>query len=242
MPIVLLVRHGRTTANATGILAGWAPGVGLDEVGAAAATEVGHRLAEAGMPVARLVSSPLPRCLATAEAIRQELGPVEVTTHDGLAECRYGSWSGQPLAELAKDPLWKVVQEQPSAVRFPDGELPGESMASMAARAIAAIREVDAEVAHAHGESAVWVAVSHGDVIKAILADAAGCHLDAFQRFVVDPASLSAVRYTPARPYVLRVNDTGGNLASLVPKAPDATAEADAATTSHDAVVGGGAG
>ena len=100
------------------------------------------------MPVARLVSSPLPRCLATAEAIRQELGPVEVTTHDGLAECRYGSWSGQPLAELAKDPLWKVVQEQPSAVRFPDGELPGESMASMAARAIAAIREVDAEVAH----------------------------------------------------------------------------------------------
>ena len=232
---MLLVRHGRTTANADGILAGWSPGVVLDDVGRAAATAVGRRLLEAGMPVRRLVSSPLPRCVETATAIAAELpdGGPDVTTHAGLAECRYGAWSGRPLAELAAEPLWSVVQHQPSAALFPDGDLPGESIASMASRAVAAIREIDAEVAAEHGPDSVWVACSHGDVIKAILADAAGAHLDSFQRFVVDPASLSAVRYTAARPFVLRVNDTDGTLGSLVPRHTP---------SDGDAVVGGGAG
>ncbi|HOF63085.1 MAG TPA: MSMEG_4193 family putative phosphomutase [Dermatophilaceae bacterium] len=235
MPTVLLVRHGRTTANTGGILAGWSPGVALDDVGRGAATALGRRLHDAGMPVSRVVSSPLPRCVETASALAAQLpeGGPRVTTHDGLAECRYGAWSGRSLAELAKEPLWSVVQHQPSAAVFPDGVLPGESIAAMATRAIAAVRELDADVAAEHGPDSVWVACSHGDVIKAILADAAGAHLDAFQRFVVDPASLSAVRYTPARPFVLRVNDTDGTLGSLVPRHTPADG---------DAVVGGGAG
>jgi broad specificity phosphatase PhoE len=112
------------------------------------------------------------------------------------------------------------------------------------ARAVDAARETNAEVAAQHGDNAVWVAVSHGDVIKALLADALGMHLDEFQRIVVDPASVSVVRYTDLRPFVLRVNDTGGDLSGLAP-APATrrrgSRTAKAATRS-DAVVGGGSG
>ena len=118
--------------------------------------------------------------------------------------------------------------------------MPGESIAAMAARAVAAVRELDAAVAREHGADTVWVAVSHGDVIKAILADAAGTHLDLFQRVVVDPASVSVVRYTGSRPFVVRTNDIGGSLAGLVPK--PAAAQAAEPHSSGDAAVGGGAG
>ena len=113
----------------------------------------------------------------------------------------------------------------------------------MQLRAVDAVRDWDARVAAEHGDGAVWVAVSHGDVIKALVADAAGSHLDAFQRIVVDPASVSVVRYTDLRPFVLRVNDTGGDLASLVP-APKRRGRGPARSRkpSSDAAVGGGAG
>ena len=83
----------------------------------------------------------------------------------------------------------------------------------MAARAVAAVRSWDARVSAEHGPEAVWLACSHGDVIKAIVADALGVHLDLFQRIVADPASVTAIRYTPLRPFLLRLNDTGGDLA-----------------------------
>jgi probable phosphomutase (TIGR03848 family) len=156
---------------------------------------------------------------------------------DRLGEARYGDWTGRPLKELAKEPLWRVVQAHPSAVTFP-GEH-GESMLGMQLRAVEAVREHDAAVARAHGDDAVWVAVSHGDVIKSVLADALGMHLDAFQRIVVDPCSVSVVRYTPLRPFALRVNDTGGDLAGLVAK-PRPRRRRRAA--SSDAVVGGSTG
>ena len=245
MATVLLVRHGRTTANASGILAGWLPDVALDEVGRAAASAVGRRLATAGMPVARLVSSPLPRCLETAGLLCAELAePPAVETSDDLGECRYGAWSGRLLSELATEPLWRVVQDHPTAARFPDGELPGESIVEMASRAVAVVRRIDAEVEAKHGAHAVWVAVSHGDVIKAVLADAAGTPLDHFQRLVVDPASVSAIRYTAARPFVLRSNDVGGPLDALRPRPaePDAESAGSSGVGPGDAAVGGGAG
>lgn len=253
VPTVLLVRHGRTTANASGVLAGWLPGVNLDEVGREQADAVGRRLREAGLAPVRLVSSPLPRCVETAERILAfgeaqadtdaeagtEAGGIPLDVDERLGECRYGAWTGRPLSELAQEPLWRVVQDHPSAATFPDGQgepagMPGESMAAMSARAVAAIREIDAAVAGTSGPDAVWIAVSHGDVIKAVLAEAAGTHLDHFQRIVVDPASVSIVRYTTGRPFVVRTNDVGGSLAGLVP--PAATA------ASGDAAVGGGAG
>lgn len=244
MPTVLLVRHGRTTANASGVLAGWTPGVGLDDTGRGQAEALAARISAAGLPVSRIVSSPLQRCQETAALVAEMAAPgIPVGFDDRLGECRYGAWTGRKLADLAKEDLWRVVQDQPSGARFLDGEdYPGESMAGMQSRALEVIREVDAEVAAAAGADAIWVAVSHGDVIKAILADAAGAHLDQFQRIQVDPASVSVVRYTSRRPFLLRSNDIGGDLASVLPppKKPDEGGEHQ--TDDGDAAVGGGAG
>ncbi len=131
-----------------------------------------------------------------------------------LTECGYGDWTGQKIATLAKDPLWAVVQQHPSAVTFPNGE----SMRAMQQRAVDAVRTHDAALAASHGDGALWVAVSHGDVIKAIVADALGQHLDTFQRIVVDTASTTIITYTATRPFLVRLNDSGSELASLIPK------------------------
>ena len=239
MATVLLVRHGRTAANTSGVLAGWTPGIALDDHGRGQAEAMAARIAAAGIEVRRVVSSPLQRCQETAAIVAATAADgIPVEEDERLGEARYGSWTGRKLAELAKEDLWRVVQDQPSAARFPDGdEYPGESMAQMQSRALDAVRSLDAEVEKAHGADAVWVAVSHGDVIKAVLADAAGAHLDQFQRIQVDPASVSVVRYTARRPFLLRSNDNGGDLGGLKPP-PAPPAEADGG----DAAVGGGAG
>jgi probable phosphomutase (TIGR03848 family) len=240
VPTVLLIRHGRTAANASGTLAGWTPGIGLDDTGRAQAQALAERLA--AVPFAAVVTSPLQRCRETTEALRAVAGPrkdarPEALVEDRLGEAHYGDWTGRPLKELAKDPLWRVVQAHPSAVTFPGAQ--GESMLGMQVRAVEAVREHDAAVARAPGDDAVWVVVSLGDVIKSLLADALGMHLDAFQRIVVDPCSVSVVRYTSLRPFALRVNDTGGDLAGLVP-APRRRRRRRPA--SSDAVVGGSTG
>jgi probable phosphomutase (TIGR03848 family) len=227
---VILLRHGRTTANAGGVLAGWTPGVQLDETGLVQATAVGQRLAP--VPLAAVVSSPLERCRQTAAAVLDGR-PLELQTDDRLGEARYGDWTGRSLKELVKEPLWKVVQAHPSAAVFPGDE--GEGLAHTQARAVAAVRAWNAAL----GPDAVWLAVSHGDVIKAVLADALGLHLDQFQRIVVDPASISVVSYTETRPFVLRVNDTGGDVTALVPPKKKGRRRRRA---DSDAVVGGGAG
>ena len=229
MTTVLLLRHGRTTANTGGILAGWTPGVQLDETGAAQVQAVGERLAK--VPLAAVVSSPLERCVQTATAVTAGRD-LELRTDDRLGEARYGDWTGKAIKELVKEPLWKVVQQHPSAAVFPGPE--GEGLAQTQARAVAAVREWNATL----GPDAVWLACSHGDVIKAILADALGLHLDQFQRIVVDPASFSVVTYTETRPFVVRVNDTGGDVAALIPP----PAKKRRRKASSDAVVGGGAG
>src|SRR3954470_1882367 len=105
---VVLLRHGRTTANTGGVLAGWTPGVQLDEKGQAQAQAVAERLAK--VPLAAVVSSPLERCVQTASAVAAGRD-VAVRTDDRLGEARYGDWTGRPIKELAKQPLWKVVQQ-----------------------------------------------------------------------------------------------------------------------------------
>ncbi|MDQ1746932.1 MAG: hypothetical protein QOD07_1195 [Frankiaceae bacterium] len=227
MTTVLLVRHGVTDANRGGVLAGWSPGVHLADQGREQAAALAARLAP--VPVAAIVSSPLDRCVETAAAIASGRD-LEVETDDDLGECKYGDWTGQELKKLAKDPLWKVVQAHPSAVTFPGGE----ALRVTQARAVAAVRRVNERL----GPDATWVAVSHGDVIKALLADAFGLHLDLFQRIQVDPCSLSVVRYTTLRPFVVRVNDLGGAVDDLRPPAKKSRAK----RSSSDAVVGGGAG
>jgi probable phosphomutase (TIGR03848 family) len=229
---VILVRHGRTTANTTGVLAGRAAGVRLDETGVAQAERTAERLAV--VPLVAVVTSPLERCRQTARAIaKAQQGSPLTATERGITECDYGSWQGRSLRELAKEPLWRTVQTQPSAAAFPDGE----AMSTMQARAVAAVRRLDALYEAEHGAGAVWVAVSHGDIIKSVLADALGMHLDLFQRIQVDPASVSIVRYTQTRPYVLATNTHAGDLSWLKPPPKKRSRR-----KSDDAAVGGGAG
>ena len=184
------------------------------------------------VPLTAVVTSPLQRCLETAELMLEGHGPVEQHVDERVGEVRYGDWTGGELKKLAKDPLWKVVQSHPSGMRFPgDG---GEAMIDMQTRAVTAVREWNARL----GPDAVYAVVSHGDVIKAVLADALGMHLDQFQRLVVDPSSVSVVTYTELRPFVVRSNDLGGDLDFLRPR----TKTRRRRKTSSDAVVGGGAG
>ena len=231
MATVILARHGRTTANASGVLAGRSKGVHLDDLGLDQSRSAGERMAT--LPLGAIVSSPLERCRETAREIaRVQPTPANVVTEKRLLECDYGSWTGRELKTLAKDPLWKTVQAHPAAAAFPDGE----SMAEMTARAVAAIRDWDSRVEAEHGPDSVWVAVSHGDVIKAIVADALGMHLDLFQRIVVEPGSLSIIRYTPLRPFLVSLNSVAGDLVGLKP------VKKRRHRSRSDAEVGGGAG
>jgi probable phosphoglycerate mutase len=230
---VLLVRHG-LTATTGQVLTGWLPGVGLDERGRAQAAALAARLAP--IPLDAIVSSPLDRCRQTTEPIAAARnGHLDTIVSDPrLGECRYGDWTGRSLKELEKDPLWPVVQAHPSAVRFPG--LEGESMLDMQHRAVAAVRDWNDKL----GKDATYLICSHGDVIKAIVADSLGLHLDQCQRIQADPCSLTVIRYTPLRPFVLRLNDVGGGVDDLLPRAADAARAGLAAES--DAVVGGGAG
>jgi probable phosphomutase (TIGR03848 family) len=230
MATVLLVRHGRTSANEKGILAGSAPGTVLDTRGIEQAQALADLLA--GYEVSAIIASPLERTMQTAEVLATSLvsksgTALEISSEPALAECEYGDWTGRSLAELAKEEMWRAVQDHPASVIFPGTD--GESMANMAQRAVGAIRRWNDLL----GPDAVYVAVSHGDVIKAILADALGMHLDLFQRIGADPCSVSVVNYTPSKPFVLSINGNGSDVRRHVKVAHK---------TKNDAPVGGGAG
>jgi probable phosphoglycerate mutase len=229
---VLLVRHG-LTASTGQLLTGWTPGITLDDRGMAQATALAERLAP--VPLHAIVTSPLERCQQTADVIAgaRHGDACQPVAEDRVGECRYGDWTGKPLAELAKDPLWPVVQAHPSAVRFPGPD--GEAMLEMQHRAVSAIRDWNDKL----GPEATYLVCSHGDVIKAIVADALGQHLDMCQRIQADPCSLTVIRYTPLRPFVLRLNDIGGSVADLLPRQGE---EGKAGLGISDAAVGGGAG
>ncbi|MBU3685128.1 MAG: MSMEG_4193 family putative phosphomutase [Mycobacteriaceae bacterium] len=225
---VILLRHARSVSNSAHTLAGRSEGVELDEKGFAQADELVGRLG--GLPIKALVRSPLLRCRLTLEPLAAAL-ELEPVIDARLSEVDYGQWTGRKLKDLMSEPLWTVVQQQPSAAVFPEGE----GLAEVQARSVAAVREHDRRLAEQHGADVLWVACTHGDVIKAVVADALGTHLDSFQRITADPASMSVVRYTSVRPFVVHVNHTGAQLASALTTPPAQPGEGENA----DAVVGG---
>lgn len=226
MTTLLLARHGLTDLTGP-VLAGRAPGVHLSEEGRAQAAALAGRIG--GVRLDAIVSSPLERCQETAQAVAAGRG-LPVLTDDRLAECDYGEWTGRKLKELAEDPLWPVVQAHPSAAVFPGGE----SLAAVQHRAVGAIRDWNTRL----GGKGVYLVCSHGDVIKAIVADALGLHLDQFQRITADPAALTVIRYARLRPFLLSLNDMGEL------RLPEDSEEKDGGenTTGSDAAVGGGRG
>ncbi|HJE50422.1 MAG TPA: MSMEG_4193 family putative phosphomutase [Tessaracoccus flavescens] len=201
MTKVVLIRHGRSTANADGVLAGRAPGVALDETGREQARTLRSLLA--GVDVAAAYTSPIQRCRETAELA----GFPDATVLDEVSECHYGEWTGAKLADLVSTQLWTDVQERPSQVSFPGGE----SMRDMFDRTAAALTSI----AERHGAGDTVVIFSHGDPIKAMLAHALGLDRDDFQRLHVNPASVSVVDFSRAAPMVLCMNG-GGDVAALL--------------------------
>ncbi|MBX9426173.1 histidine phosphatase family protein [Streptomyces lateritius] len=227
MATLILVRHGRSTANTSGVLAGRTPGIALDERGAAQAAALPRRLAD--VPLAAVVSSPLQRCRETVRPLLGARPDLPLHVEDRINECDYGDWSGRKLAELSDEPLMEVVQAHASAAAFPGGE----SMRAMQARAVDAVHAWNARIEAEYGEDACYLMCSHGDIVKSIVADALGLHLDLFQRLHVDPCSVTVIRYTRLRPFLLRLGDTG-DFAGIAPR--------DHPDSSGTAAVGGGAG
>ncbi|MDH6246110.1 histidine phosphatase family protein [Mycobacterium sp. OTB74] len=219
---VILLRHGRSTSNSAHTLAGRSEGVDLDDKGREQADAIVTRIGD--LPVKAIVRSPLLRCGNTVAPLAAALG-IEPAVDERLTEVDYGAWTGRTLGELVKEPLWAVVQQQPSAAVFPDGE----GLAQVQTRAVQAVREHDRRLAEEHEGDVLWVACTHGDVIKSVLADALGTHLDSFQRITADPASMSVIRYTPVRPFVLHINHTGAGLSSALKPKPDQQPDTDAA-------------
>lgn len=208
MTDLLLIRHA--TNNWVGDrLAGWTPGVHLNDQGREQAAALAARLAS--WPLAAIYSSPLERAVETAQALAQS-HDLEIVIEQGVGESRYGDWTGQSIKELAKTPEWLQVQFTPSLAQFPNGESLGE----MQARAVAAIERLR----RLHPKDVVAV-FSHADVIKALAAHYVGMPFDLFQRLVIDPASVTWFRFTPNGARLLRLNDSG----ALEPPKPDTGAE-----------------
>jgi len=199
---VILVRHG-LTAETGSTLSGWTPGLHLDARGRTQASALAEALRE--LPLTAVVSSPLERCVETASALLDggtgNGHPLGLELDERLGEVRYGEWTGRSLRDLAKEPLWKVVQAHPSAAVFPAGE----SLRDVQSRAVGAIRDWNTRL----GPDAVYVACSHGDPIRAIMADALGMHLDQFHRLAAEPCSVTVICYGELRPVVLLLNGAG---------------------------------
>lgn len=193
----LLIRHGANDLQADGILAGWTPGIHLNEEGRVQAENLAQRLASVAL--AAVYASPLERALETAEIIAAP-HRLPVTVREGLGEVRFGHWTGQPVKQLRRRRLWRAIQFAPSTVRFPGGE----SIREVQTRVVSELEELRAR----HAQHTVAI-VAHADVIKAAVTHYVGLHLDLFQRMVVNPASLTVLELGGPVPLLVCLNDTG---------------------------------
>jgi probable phosphoglycerate mutase len=199
MAIFLLVRHGQNDWVDKKRLAGWTPGVHLNDEGKRQVELLAERLNS--LPVKAIYSSPLVRCTETADIIARQRG-LEVQINESIGEVRYGSWEGKKLKKLTKKKRkWSAIQHSPSRFQFPGGE----SFMAVQARAVSAIEDLYQK----HTKEVVLV-VSHADVIKLLISYYSGTHIDLFQRFVISPASMSVLAFGKSGSVkILRVNDNG---------------------------------
>jgi probable phosphoglycerate mutase len=207
---LVLIRHAHSEANAKGVLSGRISGVHLSATGISQSQALISRLG--AISVSELRISPLERCAETInpwwESIGKKKNPsVEIVKDENLIEVDYGKWSGRKLATLSSHKLWKTVQNNPSAMYFPSGE----GLAQMQERAMRAVHSCNGSK-----KRGAAVLVSHGDVIKSIVASCLGMHLDDFQRIVIDPASVTIIDFSSSKPRLILMNDTRANLESFI--------------------------
>lgn len=197
---IILVRHGHSTANEKGVLAGRDKTVGLTERGHQEAELLSEFLSQGlnhGERISRIVTSPLLRAKETIAPFAKSHSSIELIKDSGIIEMDYGSWSGKKISALSQRPLWREIQRHPTSVRFPDGE----SFLEMSSRSSETIKNLALK-----GETTLFV--SHGDVIKSIIAHHLGLHLDQFQKIAIEPASLSMITFHPHGSLVTLLNST----------------------------------
>ena len=193
MTTVYLVRHAVTPDTGTK-LTGWMEGVHLTDEGKAQAESTADLLAD--VPLKAIYTSPIDRTIETARVIASRHG-LEVTVNRDIGEVRYGKWTGRPLKSLARTKLWSTIQRWPSAVRFPEGE----TLREVQTRAVDGIEKIRDE-----RPRDTICCVSHGDVIKLIVAHYLGLHIDLFQRIFIGPASVSVIHLSDYGPQVMSLN------------------------------------
>jgi broad specificity phosphatase PhoE len=177
--VLIVVRHGRTEANASGLLLGRLDPA-LDELGRRQA----RALADALPGVARVISSPLQRAQETASAFGQ---PVDLD--DRWIELDYGDLDGTPLRDVPGD-VWRAWQADPSLT--PGG---GESLLDLGVRVRAACDDLAED---ASGRDVV--VVTHVSPVKAALAWALGVGVEVSWRAYVAPASITRIATNGPRP------------------------------------------
>ena len=207
---VVLIRHAHSQANLAGVLSGRRPNVHLSKEGIEQARDLARRLGDFVPHQIRI--SPMERCLETispwiSTSKRSKTNRVQPIIDHGLTEVDYGDWSGKKLSVLSNNKLWSVVQNTPSQMYFPKGE----GILEMQSRALQSIHSsIDRKA------KTPLVIVSHGDVIKSIVADCLGMHIDEFQRIIIDPASVSIIDFSQAKPRVLLLNDNRAVVTDLL--------------------------
>lgn len=214
----LLVRHAINEWVKTGKLAGWTPGVHLNEDGQKQAEALGARLSTEKLTA--IYASPLERTMETAEAIVKHHEGLTIQQEEGIGEVKYGKWEGKKIKKLAKKKKWQIVQHVPSRMTFPEGE-------SMRGTQMRAVDTIEALYQHYQADKeAKVVLVFHADLIKMVVAYYLGVHLDLFQRIVISPASITRLQLNEGRPFLVTINDTAHNPPLPKPE-PDASEDDD---------------
>lgn len=198
MARLVLIRHA-PTAETGRSLTGRLAGHSLSAEGKAMAEALGERLR--AVRFAAIYSSPLERTKETADAIaRAQRKPVLL--HKGLLEVDYGDWAGRTLKSLYRLQAWRVVRNNPSRVRFPNGE----SLIEAQSRVVATCEEL----AQRHRRQVVAL-VTHADVIKAAVSHYLGQPLDFFNRIAVAPASVTVLDLSADGPVRLVTLNSNGD-------------------------------
>jgi probable phosphomutase (TIGR03848 family) len=204
MARIVLLRHAHSIANEKNLLAGRINGITLSKSGKSQALDLVDRLGS--MQFDEIAISPLQRCRETIDPwLSANNAKSRLVIDESISEVDYGSWSGKTLASLRRKAQWKVVQDFPSQMIFPEGE----SLLEMQGRALSGFYRLNA----VKGKGPRLL-VSHGDVIKSIVAHCLGMHLDQFQRLVIEPASITIIDTDSGVSRLVRFNDAKGSLTS----------------------------
>ena len=207
MARLVFIRHAHSTANDAGILSGQLPGVSLSKKGEKQAQLLVERLGASEFDSIRV--SPMQRCEETIapwlnSGYSRGLKAYEID--ESLIEVDYGSWSGRKLSSLSREKMWKVIQDRPSKVQFPEGE----RIKAMQKRALSSVMQALEEK-----KNGTHLFVSHGDVLKALVASLMKIKLDDFQSLVIDPASVTVIDFDGNRSMLLAFNDTHSPIAPM---------------------------